>query len=293
MVIKMQSILWVFPKAWRESFRQMIESKNQLQEVRVRVGSPVFLRYEGRERPLEIDKKPVIASSDILREIVSYISNYSLYAYEEEIRQGYLTIQGGHRIGFSGQAVVENGKIKSLSYITFLNIRMAHSVEGAADNIIEQLWDKHTMKNTLIISPPKCGKTTLLRDIVRQVSNRGLNVSVVDERSEIAACYQGVPQNDVGTHTDVLDGVRKSDGILMMLRAFSPEVIAVDEIGTADDTSAIHQAVYSGCSLLATVHGESVEDIYQNPNIRVLMEEGVFEKKLLLNRNRLGEVVFC
>lgn len=119
MVIKMESILWVFPKAWRESFRQMIESKNQLQEVRVRVGSPVFLRYEGRERPLEIDKKTVIASSDILREIVSYISNYSLYAYEEEIRQGYLTIQGGHRIGFSGQAVVENGKIKSLSNYFF------------------------------------------------------------------------------------------------------------------------------------------------------------------------------
>lgn len=289
----MQSILWIFPKAWRESIRSVGQEGRQLQEVRVRVGCPVFLRYERRECPLEIGGKLVIATSDVLREIVSYISNYSLYAYEEEIKQGYLTIQGGHRIGFSGHAVVENGRIKNLSYITFLNIRMAHSIEGAADTVIEKLWDKHTMKNTLIISPPKCGKTTLLRDIVRQVSNRGLNVSVVDERSEIAACYQGIPQNDVGTHTDVLDGVRKSDGILMMLRAFSPEVIAVDEIGTAGDTNAIHQAVYSGCRLLATVHGESVEDIYQNPNIRVLMEEGVFERKLLLDRERLGEVVFC
>jgi stage III sporulation protein AA len=156
--------------------------------------------------------KAVQITKNEIRETMEYISNYSLYAFEDEIRQGFITINGGHRIGIAGKIIIENDEIKGMKHISFINIRLAHQVKGCANKVIPYLIDEKTkgIYHTLIISPPRCGKTTLLRDIIRQLSDGnsrypGMNVGVVDERSEIGACYMGTPQNDLGIRTDVLD----------------------------------------------------------------------------------------
>ena len=219
---------------------------------------------------------------------MEYIGNYSLYAYEDEIRQGYLTIQGGHRVGIAGKAVIEDGKVRGISPISCINLRISHSVEGCADPVMPYLWEKEEFCHTLIVSAPRCGKTTLLRDVIRQISDgaggrRGLTVGVVDERSEIAGACRGVAQNRMGIRTDVLDGCPKAEGMMMLIRSMSPEVVAVDEIGTAEDLRALESVLNCGCRILATVHGNSMEDVRQKPLLGDLVERHVFQRYILLS----------
>ena len=216
------------------------------------------------------------------------ISEYSLYAYEDEVRQGFITICGGHRVGLMGQAVMDNKSIKSVKHISFINIRIAHQIKGCANEVLPFVYDDDRVLHTLIISPPGGGKTTLLRDMVRCISDgnafcKGMNVGVVDERSEIAACYMGVPQNDVGIRTDILDACPKAEGMLMMLRSMNPKVIAVDEIGGREDIDVISYIINCGCSILATVHGYSIDDIRTRPVLRKLVEEKAFERYIVLD----------
>lgn len=222
---------------------------------------------------------------------MEYISNYSLYAYEEEMKQGFITIQGGHRIGLAGKVIMEKDMIKSMKYISFINVRLSHQMKGCADGILPYMIEENNVKHTLIISPPRCGKTTLLRDMIRQLSNgteyfKGVTVGVVDERSEIGACYMGVPQNELGVRTDILDCCPKAKGMLMLIRTMSPQVIAVDEIGSREDIEAIEYVINCGCKLIATVHGSSIEDIRTKPLLRELLQEHVFERYIILNNKR-------
>lgn len=185
----------------------------------------------------------------LLREAVEAFSSHSLYAYEEELRQGFFTIQGGHRIGVAGKVVLEHGAVKTMKYLSFLNVRIAHEIRGCADGILPYIYEADRCEinreifHTLLISPPRCGKTTLLRDLIRQISNGnafhpGMTVGVVDERSEIGACYHGIPQNDLGIRSDVLDDCPKHLGMMMLIRTMSPKVVAVDEIGSREDLEA-------------------------------------------------------
>ena len=193
------------------------------------------LRSEIRE-----DRSVVLADQELIRGILETCSRHSLYAYEREISQGFLTICGGHRVGIAGKAVVEDGHVRTVRDLSSLNIRVAHEVKGCAKNVLPYLMDGETFLDTLLISPPGAGKTTLLRDLIRELScggtwGAGKNVSVVDERSEIAACFGGVAQCDLGPRTDVMDGCPKSEGMLMMLRSMAPQVLAVDEITAPED----------------------------------------------------------
>lgn len=267
-------------------------SFDEIQEIKLRIGKPLIVICNGKEKML-LHK---IITKEEIRETMEYISNYSLYAYEQELKQGFITIEGGHRVGMAGQVIMEEGKIKSLKYISSINIRVSHEVKSCANRIFPYVTYNKQMYHTLLISPPRCGKTTLLRDMIRQVSNgndwvKGCTVGVVDERSELGSCYLGNPQNDMGARTDILDRCPKADGMIMLIRSMAPQVIAVDEIGVKEDVHAIEYAMHCGCKMLATAHGESMEELMRKPIFETLIQKKRFERYVILsNHHRIGGV---
>ena len=257
-----------------------------MQEIRLRINRNVHIRYKNQD--IEIPRK--VSRNDI-HEVIEFVSNYSIHAYENELRQGFITIEGGHRVGIAGQVLLEKGNIKNMQHISSINIRISHEIKHCADQIMPYVVQNNRVYHTLIISPPRCGKTTLLRDLIRQISNNNANVGIVDERSEIAGCYQGIPQNDVGCRTDVLDACPKKEGMLMLIRSMSPDVIAVDEIGGMEEVDAMKYAMHCGVKMLATVHGESIEEIRKKPIFEQLIKEHCFERYVVLRMGKkAGEV---
>lgn len=299
--MKREEIIRMFPERIRRILEAADWDPDQLQEIRLRTGKPLLFMLAGREYFLSpkgmVSRRPEYAyltDGEDIRGTMEYLGQYSLYAYEEELRQGFLTVQGGHRVGVSGKIVLEQNRVKSISHISGINIRFSHQVKGCANQIMPYVISQNQVCHTLIISPPRCGKTTLLRDLIRQISNGwqsfpGCTVGVVDERSELAGSYLGVPQNDLGIRTDVLDACPKAEGMMMLIRAMSPVVVAVDELGDYEDIHAIEMTLHSGCKLLATVHGSSVEDIQKKPLLERLMKEHVFERYLLLQNGPQGQ----
>ena len=213
-------------------------------------------------------------------ETVDKMSRRSVYAVQNELRQGYITLEGGHRVGVCGKTVIENGKIIQLSDISSLNLRIAREVRGCAQGVIDSV----IMKNTLIISPPACGKTTFLRDIARMLSERMHKVGIVDERGEIAAVHKGKAGLDVGVNTDVYTNCPKSEGITMLLRSMSPDVIITDEIGSHADEEALFSSVNAGVKIVCSVHGYDREDVLRRGLLRSLMQQNIFETVIVLSR---------
>ena len=294
-----EEILCLFPEKCRDRWREVARLTERLQEIRLRAGRPFMILAENREyfvdpRGRIVDRQAQAGSPtcEELEEILKHLCGYSLYAFADEIRQGFLTVQGGHRVGLAGQVILDDGgRIKNMKYIRYLNIRISHQVRGAADPLIPSLFENGHVLSTLLISPPGVGKTTLLRDLIRQVSEGtaygpGVNVSVVDERSEIAGSYLGVARNDLGIRTDVLDGCPKSEGMMRLIRSMAPQVLAVDELGSIEDARALQMANGCGCRLLATIHGGSLEEVRNKDYMRCIIKAGLFERYVVLGKTR-------
>ena len=282
-------------------------------ELRMGAGRPIRVRMGAQERFLtpcgglsENFLDGAKTEAVWLRNGLERITRYSLYAYEGQIGQGFLTVAGGHRIGICGRAVVEEGRIRTLTDISSMMMRMAHEVRGCSDPVFPYLQKEGRICHTLIASPPGGGKTTMLRDLLRRCSDElGLQVGIADERSELAACQAGIPQLDVGIRTEVLDGAPKAEGIRMLLRSASPQVIGADEIGSLQEAQALGELMRCGVQVLCSVHGDSLESVRKRREIAWLFENRIPERVVVLKGwgevagvwdqegKRLDEVDWC
>ena len=278
----------ILPKEISNIVKQYLQ-EDAVQEIRIKSGKPIILNLSYGEKVLDYR-----TTSEDLKFMMAKVSNYSLYAFEEEIKQGYITLKGGHRVGLAGECVISNGEVRTIKNISSLNIRICREIIGSSNKIMNLITNNNRVYNTLIVSPPKCGKTTILRDIAKNISNgmykinlSGKKVTIVDERSEIAACYNGVPQMNVGIRTDILDNCLKKSGMIMAIRSLSPEVLICDEIGTKGDLEALKMAFNSGVNVIVTVHGYDIADVYGRAVFKDLIDNCILERIILLS-NRKG-----
>jgi len=226
-------------------------------------------------------------TKEVLQNLIASACRQSVYAYAETLKQGFITLEGGHRIGVCGVGVLHNGRIHTINYISSAVIRIARQIPGVADKIV---WNMSG--STLIIGAPGSGKTTLLRDLIRQLSDkRGQRIALVDERGEVSAGVHGLPQFSLGMRTDILINVPKAEGVMMLLRTMRPQWIAVDEITTAEDLIAMEQSSYCGVYLLATAHADSIDDLSNRKLYQRMMEMRIFRTIILLKPDRTYDIV--
>ena len=279
-------ILRYFPhniyQVLKNTFEQKQNLISSLQEIRIRVNRPIILKTGQADLLIEY----LVTQSEVF-EVLEKLCNNSIYAYQNQICKGFITVRGGHRVGITGTAITENEKVTNLKYITSLNFRIAREVKGCSNKILKDVIckEQNTIYTSLIVSPPGKGKTTMLRDLIRNISNgvpelgfRGKTCGVVDERGEIAAMYHGIPQNDVGIRTDVIENISKDKGMSMLIRSMAPEIIACDEIGSKEDVEAIQNAVISGVKGIFTMHGKNLDNIKENQGINYLIKTKQIEK---------------
>ncbi len=288
----MTDIAHLFCLPVAEAIHRVLRSHGDtLQEVRLRAGKPLAVTVEGRNRfvspkgeLLQNSQGALRVDWDMIVKSLEFMSRSSLYAFENEMRNGYITVEGGHRIGMVGRTVCQNGQVTGINPIAGLNIRIAHEIRGCAEVLLPRVTDDGLLLHTLIVSPPGGGKTTLLRDLIRLASDKlHMTVGVVDERSEVGGCYRGIPQCELGQQTDVLDGCPKAEGMLMLLRTMNPQVIAVDELGGRAELDAVVSVLHAGVKLLCTAHSDSLAELERRPGFDKVLQEKIFERIVVLD----------
>ena len=271
----MERLIELLPKVHAEQLtKQELEGA---EEIRLSVGQPMSIRYCDRETQFWPQLR-----QEQLEQVVFTACRQSVYAYTETLRHGFITLEGGHRIGVCGFGVILNGSVQTIRSVSSLVIRIAGQVFGCAGKLVYQVQD-----SALILGPPRSGKTTLLRDLVRQISDvREQRVSLVDERCELSAGVSGLPQLQIGKRTDVMVNVPKAVAAMMLLRTMAPQWIAMDEITLAEDIAVMEQIAYCGVRVLATAHGAGLDDLYHRPLYRSMMERGIFRHVILLKADK-------
>ena len=292
----MLDILKFFPRGIANEINKEISKIEELvQEIRIRVGSQIIVKTNKKD---DIIINYFVTREDIL-EIMQVICNNSIYSYQNEIANGYITIKGGHRVGVTGDVVLENNKVINIKYISSLNFRIAKQILDCSNNILKYVinLEENTVFHTLIVSPPGAGKTTILKDLVRKISDgipeigfKGIDVSLIDERGEISAMYNGVPQNKIGIRTDVLENVSKPIGIKMAVRSMAPKVIVADEIGNYNDIEAINYAACSGVKGIFTAHSLNYETMKLNKELNNLINMKIIERIIFLDSKTKGKI---
>ena len=293
----MREVLEILTPALQKIIAEVMELP--LEEIRIRKNRPISLVF-GDEEVFVNERgqytihpeEGIFLKEEDFYNIFQLITASSYYALEEELRQGYITIKGGHRIGFTGQVVMENGSIRNIKNISSINIRIAREIKGVAEKIVPYIIDQNGGPlNTLILSPPRSGKTTILRDLARifadgisRLGIPGIPVGIVDERSEIAASFRGEPQLDVGLRADVLDGCPKAQGMIILLRSMAPKLIVTDEIGREEDIGALVEASNAGVSVFTSAHARDFEDLKKRPRFLPFLKLGIFERYVILSR---------
>ncbi|MEW6242727.1 MAG: stage III sporulation protein AA [Bacillota bacterium] len=267
------------------------DARRRTEEIRLRAGRPLAVYLDGSEVFLSGHRGAHVVTAQEVFRTLQAASGSSVYAWEDDIRQGFITLRGGHRLGLAGRAVVVDGRIQSIQDVGSVAIRVAREIPGAAKAVLHYVVDVHArrVRSTLLLSPPQCGKTTMLRDLIRSLScgdlrGTGFRVGLVDERSEVAAAYMGIPQKDVGPRTDVLYGCPKSQGLLLLLRSMAPDVLATDEVGSEEDAKAISEITRAGVAVLATAHGAELGDIAARPSMKSILNVGAFSRCVVLSR---------
>ncbi len=271
------------------------EIGDSVQEIRIRNKLPLIIGTQKGNFAVLPDGKisPAVGgayitdNSDIQR-IFRAVCENSVYAFAEDIRQGFITIRGGHRVGITGRASMYEGNIQTFREISSLNIRIAREIVGAANDIVDKILLPDKIKNTLIIAPPMGGKTTVLRDLTRQISDMGIKCAIVDERGELASLFHGVPQNDVGVQTDIIENVPKAQGLVMLLRTMSPQLIVTDEIATKEDGDALAQCFGTGVAVVASTHGDRAEEVMQRGFLKPLFGGMGFKQIIVLSKEGKG-----
>lgn len=253
------------------------DTVGNITELRLRVGKPITYSDGVTWHTLYDNNESIMCSKDFVEHILEVATGRSMYAYSEQIARGYLTANGGIRIGLTGQGVEENGRLVTYKHINYLSLRIPHEVKGCANKVIEAVGDYN--KNILIVSEPGAGKTTLLRDYVRQASNKGNNVLLLDERNEVSATYMGMPTLDVGRNTDIVSNVSKTECYKSAVRSMSPDIIATDEIFGKSEIDAIFDVVRCGVRVIATVHANDVASLKKSEYARLL---DIFDQAVIL-----------
>ena len=268
--------------------------QRRVEELRLRAGRVPTVVVGREELPLP-GCGPVAVQE--LDRTVELATRASTHAALERLRQGWFTVRGGHRLGLCGSLTTENGQLRGLRRLSSLDLRVARAVPSCGAGLVERLQEGGSLCSTLLLAPPGAGKTTLLRDLIRRVSDGvdgpALRVGLADERGEVAALWEGIPQLPVGDRTDVVEGCPKDQGLMLLLRGMGPQVLACDEITQAADCRALAQCANCGVTLLATAHGRSVADLETRPLYRTLLAQGLFRRVVLLDRHSWRVEALC
>lgn len=270
-----------------------VQEKEQVRELRLRTGQPFAVNLGGRD--LFVTRfgrlcgtpsgETVTVSARQTEDCFRRLCDYSVYSHQSDIAAGFITVRNGHRAGLCGSAVVEQGGVSGIRGVSSINLRVARQIHGAADELMRRVFGCGVL-GALLCGIPGSGKTTLLRDAARQLSARGLRVSVVDERGELAAVYRGQAGNDLGPCSDILDGYPKGDGILRAVRCLAPDVVICDEIGGESEALALTEGVNCGVAIIATAHASDRTELMRKRGIMRLLVAGAFETVVFLQDMR-------
>lgn len=288
-VMRYEQAAALLPARWQRIALQLPEwKKEQAEEVRLRIGRPMTVLLPEGECIAQDERPYQMVTQGDLEQLCDTVTGYSRYAMCDTMSKGYLTAAGGYRIGICGTAVMQSGAVTNMRDFSSAVIRIGREITGIAEDLLPAIGDAEGVKSTLVYSAPGCGKTTLLRDMIRCLSDGtqtrpAYRVALVDERGEIAAMHMGKPQMSIGCHTDVLDGCPKALAIPILLRAANPQIIAVDEITQTQDLQAMVHAANCGVALLATIHAGSREELLRKPIYRQLSDSGLFQKAIWIH----------